>query len=379
MTKKLPISALIASYNEGHLLDECLKSIDFCEELIVIDFFSNDNTLEIAKKYTDTIFQLPRPEYIEMIFPDIIPKLKYDWFVLLDPDERILPELKSDILKYMENPLPLVSKITVPMKNHFMGMPIKGKNSFITDQRLLYNRVGIEVSNEIHNAFKLKPGYGKYHIPQKNENYIKHYWCNSWAQLKNKQNRYIKGDGFRLYHLGKRYNIFNLFFYPVFVFFKSYFLQKLFKDGVIGVGLSWYDMRHTFLAHISLFKYEKALKNKGLHKKPKEEEIQKMKLQMNMFIDNSIEIFNQIETISDENHKSKILQEYKRGLFRIVNDALELNQFKLAEKVIQLSSSNKELCLFVSNELLLDRLKLIQCSKSYRLAQNFSYLRRLFN
>jgi hypothetical protein len=313
-----------------------------------------------------------------MIFPEIIPKLKYDWFILLDPDERILPELKVDILKYMDNPLPLVSKITVPMKNYFMGKPIKGKNSFLTEQRLIYNRVGIEVSNEIHNAFKLKSGFGNYHIPLKNENYIKHYWCNSWMQLKNKQNRYVKGDGYRLYHLGKRFNFLKLFFYPALVFFKNYFFAKLYKDGFVGLGLSWYEMRHTFLAHISLFKYEKSLKKQGLFKKTQEEEIQKMKLQVKMFIDNTRDIFKQIETISDENHRNKILQQYKRGLFRIVNDALELNQFEMAEKVIQISSSNNEVCLYISNELLMGRLKLVQYSKSYRLARNFTNLKKVF-
>lgn len=55
---KLPISAIVMTFNESLNLNECLASIkDYVDDIIIVDCFSSDNTIEIAKKYTNKIYQ----------------------------------------------------------------------------------------------------------------------------------------------------------------------------------------------------------------------------------------------------------------------------------------------------------------------------------
>src|SRR5574343_1849069 len=124
--KKLPISVLIASHNEGHLLEECLKSVEFCDEIVGINLESTDNTKVIMEKYCTTYLEHKRVPIIEEIHQVFIPKLKNDWFILIDPDERIRPELAADICKYIQNPEPYKSLIRAYLWYYFKGKKLKG-------------------------------------------------------------------------------------------------------------------------------------------------------------------------------------------------------------------------------------------------------------
>src|SRR5690606_39194351 len=89
ISKQLPISVLIASHNEANLLEDCLKSLWFCDEIILVDLQSIDETLSIANMYVNRIIEHPKVDMVEDLFIEHIPILKNDWVILIDPDERI--------------------------------------------------------------------------------------------------------------------------------------------------------------------------------------------------------------------------------------------------------------------------------------------------
>jgi glycosyltransferase involved in cell wall biosynthesis len=373
MTTKLPISALVASFNEGYLLEDCLKSLDFCEEIILIDFYSSDNTLEIGNKYASKIFQTERVPFIEKIFPEFISKLKNDWFILLDPDERITENLKTDVLKFLKSPIPYTSRVTVTLYNLFKGKPLKSLKAF-TPQKFLYYRLGLIITDEVHQAFKDKPGYNKYHFNLNENNYLLHYWCNSWSQLIDKHNRYSQGEGKVLYLEGKRFNSLIALYQTIKSFSYAFIQQKYYKDGLIGIGLAYHEARYTFLSWLSLKKYNKDLKVKGEILSVKEIAWGQMEKKINQFIEVSNEVVSAYEITEDLKLKKQIIIQYQRSLHRLVNDALEMNAFQLVEIAIIKASFNDEMKLYISNFLLLDRLKLIQDSGSYKLAKSITYL-----
>lgn len=126
MIEKLPISVLIASCNDGFLLEDCLKSLSFCNEILLVDLESNDNTKDIAALYGISVHKHSKVEMVEYLFPEYIPKLKNDWVMLIDPDERIDPELANDIKEYFKSIPTDCGRINVPIVYYYKNRPLKG-------------------------------------------------------------------------------------------------------------------------------------------------------------------------------------------------------------------------------------------------------------
>lgn len=370
MQTKLPISVLLASCNEAHLLEDCLKSITFCDEIYFVNIGSTDNSVTIAKKYTSTIIEEKKYPRIEDIHPIYIPKLKYDWFILIDPDERIRPELAQDIKNYIENPEPYKSLIRAYLWYYFKGEKLKGGPYHTAIRgRLLFYRPGINISDEVHVGISCKPGFGITEIPFTGKNYDEHYWCNSWKQLKDKHTRYSKGEGKVLYNEGKRFSLITLFHYTINAFLFALLKQKYYRDGIRGFLFSFYEARYAYLSWRSLYKHQQVLKAKGEYKNPQDVALEIMRNKVHQFIIGSDEILNSYQNTTDINLKSQIISQYQKSLFRIVNDALEINAFDVTIEAIQKASFNDEMNVFIKNNILLDRLKLIQYSGSYKLAR----------
>ncbi len=96
---KLSISVIILTYNEELNIENCLKSVaDWASEIIIVDSFSTDKTLEIAKKYTNKIAQrnfVNQAEQFNWALDNLV--IKNDWILRLDADEYLTEELKKEI------------------------------------------------------------------------------------------------------------------------------------------------------------------------------------------------------------------------------------------------------------------------------------------
>ena len=114
-TKKLnlkeKISGLIITFNEEKNIQEVLECFDFCDEIIVVDSFSNDKTVEIAAKH-------PKVKIIQNKFEDFtkqrnlaLENAKNDWVLFLDGDERITKELEKEIIETINDQLKNISQI----------------------------------------------------------------------------------------------------------------------------------------------------------------------------------------------------------------------------------------------------------------------------
>lgn len=101
LNNKLPISAVILTYNEERKIEDCLKSIsDLVEDVFVVDSFSTDKTLEIAKKYTNNIFQHEFENYGKQRNWALktLP-INSKWVLNLNSDQRIEENLKIELIK----------------------------------------------------------------------------------------------------------------------------------------------------------------------------------------------------------------------------------------------------------------------------------------
>lgn len=92
------ISAIIITYNEEKNIRDCLESIKWADEIILVDSHSIDRTVDIAKEYTDKILNRTWEGFAAQ--KDFAYRqAKGDWVLSIDADERVTPELKNEILK----------------------------------------------------------------------------------------------------------------------------------------------------------------------------------------------------------------------------------------------------------------------------------------
>ena len=127
----MKLSVVLATRNEEENIGRCLESVkDIADEMIVIDEYSTDKTIEIAKKFGAKVFLEPHHDIFHITKQKALEKAKGEWILQLDADEVVSPELKEDIKKVLEN------------KYH----PIENK-LFLRHQKLIENRDG-KIGNE---------------------------------------------------------------------------------------------------------------------------------------------------------------------------------------------------------------------------------------
>lgn len=372
---KAPISALVASFNEGHLLEDCLKSLQFCDEVFVVNLNSKDNTQEIAEKWaTRVLFEERDLGYFDAYMSMYVPMLKHDWFILIDPDERIRPELAKDVMEYVARPEPFKSLIRAHIWYFFDGKKMKGgpyRNPI--RGRLLFYRPGLSVGDEVHCGITAKPGYGISEIRFTGLNYDEHYWCSSFEQLKSKHTRYSKGEGKVMYDEGKVFSVFTMLSATVRKFLQSYIGDAYYKEGLVGgIRFAGEEARYLWLSYLSLRNYEKTLRAAGQYKTPVQRKMEQLETRFSDLYKTLGNYQSEIEQASDHELRAAMIKQLRKSLHRHINDALELNRPDLVSGVMNEMRVRSERLVYLCGDVLLERVNFVQQSKSYRLARSLA-------
>lgn len=162
------ISVIVITKNEEKMIKGCLESVKWADEIIIADNGSTDNTLDLAKKYTDKIF-----EYDDLDFASLrnkaMEKATGDWVLYVDADERILEPLREEILKLvlqatLSEQTDDYSAYAISRRNVILGHVVNYepyKNDWMTR---LFKRSDFESwTGKVHESshFKGKRGYTK--------------------------------------------------------------------------------------------------------------------------------------------------------------------------------------------------------------------------
>src|SRR5262245_4235756 len=112
-------SVNIICYNEAGMIRDCLESVRWADEIVVIDSHSTDGTTEICREYGAKIYQEDFKGY-GMLRNIAIEKSSHDWILSLDADERVTAELKEEIFRVFDK-TPSADAFAIPRKSHFLG------------------------------------------------------------------------------------------------------------------------------------------------------------------------------------------------------------------------------------------------------------------
>ncbi|HDS09735.1 MAG TPA: glycosyltransferase family 2 protein [Firmicutes bacterium] len=251
--KKLPVSIAVIAQNEELNIEDCLKSVQWGDEIILIDGGSTDKTTEIAKKFSATIIYNPWPGHIEQK-NFAIDQCKNDWVFSIDADERVSPELLNEIVSLFSEPDSLKDGYSCPRKVFYLGKWIK-HGGWYPDQkiRLFKKSAGRWGGYNPHDKVILTGAAGKL------KGDILHYPYKNITEHLKKINSYTSIMAAELFKKGKRSNIFKITFRPFFKFFRTYIFKLGLLDGFQGMIISILGCYYVCLKYVKLWEMQKDL------------------------------------------------------------------------------------------------------------------------
>ena len=239
------LSVVIITLNEEEKIRDCLESVKWADEIIVIDSLSTDKTIEIAKEYTDKIFQRKFPGFGEQK-NFAISKAAGDWILSIDADERVTPPLAEDIKNVMAESK--VHGCLIPIKTYFLGRPMKHCGWWPNYKLRLFKKDSGTMSDSLVHESVTVPGQTR-----KLKNPLDHYSYTDIDEYMEKLERYTSLSADAMAKKGKNSSIFTALAHSFFAFFKIYILKAGFLDGKEGFILAKLSSYYNFLKHIKLY------------------------------------------------------------------------------------------------------------------------------
>jgi glycosyltransferase involved in cell wall biosynthesis len=244
----IKISAIIITKNEEERIRECLKSVDWVDEIVVVDSYSNDKTLEIAAEYTDKLYKRVFDDFAQQK-NYAIDKASSEWVLNIDADERVTEELKKEIISTITDTKK--EAFITPIKTYFLDKPMKYAGTYPIERVRLFKKT-YRFHKKVHESIDIpKNKVGKL------ENSILHYTCLNLEHYIKKYIHYAKLSAKQKYEKGKKTSLIYAISRLFLDFIQKYFLQRGFLMGGSGFVYSVIRAYYSFLKYLFLWELNK--------------------------------------------------------------------------------------------------------------------------
>lgn len=229
------ISVIVNTRNEEENIKRCLESVKWADEIIVVDMYSTDKTVEIAKKLGAKIFFHKYTLIVEPGRNFALSKVTGDWVLILDADEEISSDL-AKILKHLAENHEDLSYYRLPRKNIIFGKWIRHSLWWPDYVIRFFKKGSVRWSEKIHSV-PLTRGEGK-DLEAKEINAIIHYNYNSITQYLERLNCYTNFQAEDLMNSGYKFSWRDMLKKPMGEFLSRFFAGEGYKDGLHGLALA---------------------------------------------------------------------------------------------------------------------------------------------
>ncbi len=223
------ISVVITTFNEEANIRECLESLTWCDEILVVDSFSTDRTPEIVKSFPEAT--LTQRIYFGSAAQKnwAMDQTQHDWTLIFDADERCTLKLRKEIEKLLASG-PQHEAYTIRRRVYFLGKVIRF-SGWQHDQviRLIKNGAGRYPNRRVHADMKIR---GKAPLLK---NPMEHYMVEDFHQYVLRIVKYSHWGAAQGFKEGKNAGLAEVFGRPVWRFFRTYILQLGILDGLHGL------------------------------------------------------------------------------------------------------------------------------------------------
>ena len=249
----MKISAMVLTKNEEKNIERCLKSLDFCDEIIIVDDYSTDKTIEIINNVGNKNLCSVHKRQLNNDFAQQrnfgLSKANNEWILFVDADEEVSKELKKEIVSLFHGSIVKENAFYLRRIDYFWNHELKFGEIKKVRIRLLKKNSGTWMGN-VHEEFRIKNS--KLKIAKLN-NYINHYPHPTLKEFISDVNNYSSIRAEELFNRGTKTNVFEIIFLPFGKFIYNYFFNLGFLDGAVGFTYSFMMSFHSFLVRSKLY------------------------------------------------------------------------------------------------------------------------------
>lgn len=247
---KLKISVIIITKNEEKNIKECLESVKWADEIILVDSFSTDKTLEIAKNHTDKIFLKEWKGFAEQK-KYALNQATNDWILSIDADERVSHQLKEKIESLLKTEeIEKYDGFLIKRENYFLGKVIRGCGWGNDFQLRLFRKGKTDLTKRlVHEGFVVNGPIGKIKEP------MLHFSYQSFNDAINKINHYSTLEALEKFSK-KKVNAISILFTPLIYFFQHFIFRFGFIDGIHGFFVSLLHALTKFLVQLKIWELQ---------------------------------------------------------------------------------------------------------------------------
>ena len=250
--QRVPISACIIAKNEADRIRRCIKSVSWCDEILVVDSGSTDGTQALCRELGARVIETDWPGWVKQK-QRAVEAAAHDWIFSLDADECVDDALRTSLLGLraeelrLEDPKPRAFAVT--RKVHFLGGWIKHGGWYPEWRIRLFHRKhatwgGVDPHDRIEATCpveRVRPGN------------LEHYTWRSMEDYLDKTNTFSTVAAAQKLERGKRARWWDISLRPAFRFFRMYVLRFGFLDGGRGLVLAMLDSYGVFLKYAKLW------------------------------------------------------------------------------------------------------------------------------
>jgi glycosyltransferase involved in cell wall biosynthesis len=243
----MSLSVILITKNEEANLKDCLESVSFADEIIVVDSQSSDKTQEIARSFGAKL-------EITSDWPGFGPQKNralnlatQDWVLSIDADERVTPELKQEILATMAS-ANAADCYAIPRSSWYCGRFMKHSGWYPDYVDRLFKRGSAKFSDHLVHERLLPTG-----LSGKLKNHFLHYSYRDFSQVLKKVDVYSSAAAQQAFKQGKKGGLGEALIHGFWAFFRTYVLRRGFLDGKHGLALAISNAATSYYKYLKLW------------------------------------------------------------------------------------------------------------------------------
>lgn len=245
---RAPVTAILHTLNELGYVEECIRSVQWADEIYLVDSFSTDGTIELVRAKFPRV-RIEQREYLGAASQKnyAIDRAAHDWIFVIDADERVTPKLRDEMIRTLEGPLDHWA-YSVGRRNFMFDREVRYSGLQRDRVTRLFHRGHARYPNKRVHADLVVDG-ATFDLRHK----MDHYYIRTFDHMIAKMTRYANWGAAQMYIDGKTTGVFGILGHTFGKFVRDYVFNLGFLDGtrgLISVGMHVY---YTFWKYAKLW------------------------------------------------------------------------------------------------------------------------------
>ncbi len=242
----MTLSVIIITKNEEAAIGDCLASVDWADEIVVVDSGSSDGTVARCRTHTDKVQVTADWPGFGQQKNRALALATGDWVLSLDADERVTPELRREMEAAMADPGDRAA-FALPRRSSYCGRPMRHSGWWPDYVTRLFRRGRAQFSDDlVHERLIVDGPVGRLRLP------LIHDAFGSLEEVIETMNRYSTAGARLMHERGRRATLAGAILHGLWSFFHTYVIRAGFLDGREGFLLAVSNAEGTYYRYLKL-------------------------------------------------------------------------------------------------------------------------------